>query len=29
VYEFMNASCVRRLADLLRADASLTGAERK
>jgi acyl carrier protein len=29
VYEFMNASCVRRLADLLRADASLTGAERE
>lgn len=29
VYEFMSASCVRRLADLLRAGASLTGAERK
>ncbi|HEX4704672.1 MAG TPA: phosphopantetheine-binding protein [Pseudonocardiaceae bacterium] len=29
VYEFMSASCVRRLADLLRADASLTGAERE
>jgi acyl carrier protein len=29
VYEFMNASCVRRLADLLRADGSLTGAERE
>jgi len=28
VYEFMGASCVRRLADLLRADESLTGAER-
>jgi acyl carrier protein len=27
VYEFMNASCVRRLADLLRANVSLTGAE--
>lgn len=29
VYEFMNASCVRRLADLLRADASPAGAERE
>ncbi|MET0236430.1 MAG: phosphopantetheine-binding protein [Kibdelosporangium sp.] len=29
VYEFMNASCVRQLADLIRADASLTGAERE
>ena len=29
VYEFMTASCVRRLADLLRADASLAGAERE
>ncbi|MBP2328546.1 acyl carrier protein [Kibdelosporangium banguiense] len=29
VYEFMNASCVRRLADLLRADASLVSTERE